>query len=238
MRYGLALEEINTRLWIAWNLDLPGCVSMAVTRDEVVALAPDQIAAHLDWLAGHGDGLGPLFAAAFEVEVEETFRPRSREGMSGSIAFFEADRVPLKGEEIEQGLRQLHYARTDLMALVRHLPTETLEQPIDEDTFGSVANVLEHLAWAEWWYCDRLGITLEREQIPADPVTKLDVIRGWLRSRLREMAGQRLVVDQVGETWSPRKLLRRALWHEREHTAHIARLLSGETDIPGSGVEL
>jgi hypothetical protein len=26
------------------------------------------------------------------------------------------------------------------------------------------------------------------------------------------------------EFWSPRKLLRRAVWHERDHTTHIRRL--------------
>ena len=27
-----------------------------------------------------------------------------------------------------------------------------------------------------------------------------------------------------GEFWSPRKLLRRAVWHERDHTVHIRKL--------------
>jgi hypothetical protein len=30
-----------------------------------------------------------------------------------------------------------------------------------------------------------------------------------------------------GEFWSPRKLLRRAVWHERDHTEHIRKLLMG-----------
>jgi hypothetical protein len=30
-----------------------------------------------------------------------------------------------------------------------------------------------------------------------------------------------------GEFWSPRKLLRRAVWHERDHTGHIRKLLAG-----------
>jgi hypothetical protein len=32
--------------------------------------------------------------------------------------------------------------------------------------------------------------------------------------------------DKVdGEFWSPRKVLRRAIWHERDHTAHSKKLL-------------
>jgi len=28
-----------------------------------------------------------------------------------------------------------------------------------------------------------------------------------------------------GEIWSPRKALRRAVWHERDHTEHIRKIL-------------
>jgi hypothetical protein len=31
-------------------------------------------------------------------------------------------------------------------------------------------------------------------------------------------------VTLAGETWSARKVLRRSLWHRRDHTAHIAKL--------------
>jgi hypothetical protein len=33
------------------------------------------------------------------------------------------------------------------------------------------------------------------------------------------------VVGQDGELWSPRKLLRRALWHEMDHIKHIQKLI-------------
>jgi hypothetical protein len=32
------------------------------------------------------------------------------------------------------------------------------------------------------------------------------------------------VVGLEGEFWSPRKLLRRAVWHERDHSQHIRQL--------------
>ncbi len=32
------------------------------------------------------------------------------------------------------------------------------------------------------------------------------------------------VVEKQGEFWSPRKLLRRAIWHELDHVGHIANL--------------
>ncbi len=239
MRYGLALEKLDTGSWMAWNLDLPGCTSFGRTEEQAITTAAPRIAEHLSWLAAHGDGgLGPLFTSTIEINVEEVFRSHNGDGGGNSVAFFEADRMPLKANEVEEGLRLLSFSRKDLMALVGRLPLDALEQPIEIERFESIANILEHLAWAEWWYCDRLGMTLEREQIPENPVAQLDVIRSWMRSRLRETAGQRIVVEQVGEVWSPRKLLRRALWHEIDHTAHIARLLRGENAPTASPVEL
>jgi hypothetical protein len=34
------------------------------------------------------------------------------------------------------------------------------------------------------------------------------------------------VVGTDGEIWSPRKVLRRALWHERDHVEHIKKLIA------------
>jgi len=33
------------------------------------------------------------------------------------------------------------------------------------------------------------------------------------------------VVGLDGEFWSPRKLLRRTVWHERDHVDHIRKLI-------------
>jgi hypothetical protein len=38
------------------------------------------------------------------------------------------------------------------------------------------------------------------------------------------LATRKGVVTLSGETWSARKVMRRTLWHERDHTAHILKL--------------
>jgi hypothetical protein len=50
-------------------------------------------------------------------------------------------------------------------------------------------------------------------------------VRQRLEQALPEMAGVEKVFGLDGEFWSPRKLLRRALWHEIDHIGHIAHLL-------------
>jgi len=51
------------------------------------------------------------------------------------------------------------------------------------------------------------------------------VVRDHFNSLLPRLDGVDHVVGLEGEIWSPRKALRRALWHERDHTEHIRKLL-------------
>jgi len=50
-------------------------------------------------------------------------------------------------------------------------------------------------------------------------------VRANLLEILPGLAGSSRVVGVSGEFWSPRKLLRRAVWHEYDHIAHIRKLL-------------
>jgi hypothetical protein len=50
-------------------------------------------------------------------------------------------------------------------------------------------------------------------------------VRSNLEYILPGLAGSTLVVGMSGEFWSPRKVLRRAVWHELDHIAHIRKLL-------------
>ena len=46
-----------------------------------------------------------------------------------------------------------------------------------------------------------------------------------LKTVLFDLDSVQKVVAVDGEFWSPRKMLRRTLWHERDHTEHIHNLL-------------
>ena len=50
-------------------------------------------------------------------------------------------------------------------------------------------------------------------------VSKTNPAKQATVTSIKEMVG----LD--GEFWSPRKSLRRALWHKRDHTEHIRKLL-------------
>ena len=241
MDYTLGAEETQAGRWIGWVFDLPGCTTYGRTREEALARAPEQIAAFLAWQERHGDSLGPLFnTEPVGVNLFETVY--AMEGDADSIgnsrAFFEDDRPPLKKSEVEQAIKLLNYSRGELLALIQDIPLEHLQAPIEGEPRDSLANVLEHLAWAEWWYMDRMNMSFNREDMPEDPRAKLNQVRVWTISRLRDLIGQKNVTKVLGEQWSGRKVIRRAIWHELDHIAHIAELLNGQISPNGRYVEL
>jgi len=88
----------------------------------------------------------------------------------------------------------------------------------------SILGILGHVGGTEWWYLDRLGLAIPREEVPEEPFEHLERIRAQLIKVLPGMAGSHQVVGVDGELWSPRKLLSRAVRHERDHSAHICGL--------------
>jgi hypothetical protein len=72
---------------------------------------------------------------------------------------------------------------------------------------------------------DRLGLAFPREEVPKEPLERLEKVRRALNEILPTFQDSKQVTGMDGEFWSPRKVLRRALWHERDHTDHILKLL-------------
>ena len=58
MRY-LVIIEKGEASWGAHVPDLPGCIAVAETRQEVTALIKDAIAFHLEGLRKHGEPIPP-----------------------------------------------------------------------------------------------------------------------------------------------------------------------------------
>jgi hypothetical protein len=89
----------------------------------------------------------------------------------------------------------------------------------------SINGILGHIGGAEWWYMERLGLAFPREQLPEEPQARLEKVHESFASVLPKLEGTKQVIGLEGELWSPRKVLRRALWHERDHAEHIRKLI-------------
>jgi hypothetical protein len=228
MRICLAVEDMEPNHWIAWVLDLPGCYSSAATAADAVEYAPRKITEYFSWLLDHGSGL-QLHNEPIKAEVVETFHSfASSEDPEYLVnAFFKDDLRPLGYWEIEIALQLLEWTRQDLIAVIQSTTRDQWTKTILGEVRGSITGILNHISVAENWYFYQLGIGMEQSRLPDDPLEKLELVRSNTRQQLVRLIGNEQVTKNCDEEWSGRKIMRRTLWHERDHTQQIARLLPG-----------
>jgi hypothetical protein len=221
--YRIAVEDIEPNHWVVWGLDLPGFFASSRTQEEAVALATSELSRYFSWLRNHGYRNLPR-QSSLEVDVVESFKSYVSNGMYIVNAFFEDDRRPLDAEEVEFCLWLLDRTREDLIDTMDQISAERRDVQVTGEIHVSVIGILEHLAWTEWWAFERLDLAAPREAMPTDPYLLLDKVREQTKSLLPDLIGKETVIEKEMERWSPRKSLRRVLWHERDHTHHIMKL--------------
>ncbi len=229
IRVGLELN--NDGRAIAWALDFPGCFAYGPEGpDAVIALAP-ALAEYEVWANRHG-GSGWLSLGDYDLRLVETWTDYtideqyelSEEGYAVK-SFFRHDWKPIRADEVQRAQSLLGWARADLLQIVTDLSEEQLDRQVAGERW-SIRGILKHIANAEWWYLDRLDLAnAPRDRLPADALERLHFVRERLVSIMPSLVDRELVTGREGELWSPRKLLRRAAWHERDHIQHIAKLL-------------
>ena len=69
MRY-LVIIEKGESSWGAHVPDLPGCIAVAETRQEVTTLIKDAIAFHLEGLRAHGEPIPPPTSESECIEID------------------------------------------------------------------------------------------------------------------------------------------------------------------------
>lgn len=215
---------------IAWVLGHPGCCANGVNGSQALASVSQAIQDYRYWISSHTENSW-LSGFDNEFQLEETWDcyfmndnyeldPNGEE----IDAWFRNDWIPLNIDDIQHGLLLLKWNREELMNMVSNLNNEILERTYPNERW-SIAGILNHIAGAEWWYMDRLGLAIPRGEVPDQPYERLHQMRQQLNKTLPGLEASKLVVGVSGEFWSPRKLLRRAVWHEYDHITHIKKLL-------------
>jgi predicted RNase H-like HicB family nuclease len=151
----------------------------------------------------------PKAGEPIHLEFEETDRTT-----------FVTDYDALRPNEMETMFRWMAISRQELVDLLRCMPQEMMDWKPAEDNL-SVADIICHVAEADLGYTDRL------KQWPEAPLYRLAATRGIALERLRALAETERgrVTHHQGEDWTPRKVMRRMLEHEREHIAQVRQMI-------------
>lgn len=216
----LYLENIeNTYLLHA--LGLPGCYSEGGSEAEACDNFPDALFSYRDWLVLHGETIPDL---PDQFDISERFASyRLTDGFEVN-ALFEPERWPSTWESITLCIRLLGYSRADLLAAMSSISGNKQDTAIAVGE-RTPREILEHIARAECWYLSHFT------DIPPDllathapgTTSQLEVVRGELVKWLANICPEELGTIKFDreEEWSVRKLLRRALWHERTHCIEL-----------------
>jgi len=218
-------------------MELPGCAVRAETRELELSSLPPAVREHLDWLTLHGeevDGAADSLELAIVAEHMGTgpFNP------GDAAALFPQDLAPIARAEMERFFSLLASSRSDLLASVCHVPDDLLDCASGPDTF-SICRILRHVGNAEEWYVSRI---VPPDRLPAEwkddealPIfgflamerrTVLEQLRGLDEVQRSSVFYPVVWTDHPEEGWTARKVLRRFVEHEREHTRQIEALLA------------
>jgi hypothetical protein len=233
MLYEIGIENGNEGRSIAWVHGHPGCFAYGQDANAALEAAPEAIRAYIAWIGAHtksnwlpSTGVETRLVDTWEVyHIDQSYDPVALGEGYNCDAWFRFDWKPLSEAEVEHGLLMLEWSRADLLQVVHGLSEATLDHRFPEEQW-SIRGILAHVGGADWWYMDRLGMAFSRQRVPEEAFARLEEVREHMRGVVATLADIDKVVGVDGEFWSPRKLLRRALWHERDHTEHIRKLIT------------
>ncbi|KPL75065.1 DinB family protein [Leptolinea tardivitalis] len=232
MRIEIGLENGYEGKSIAWALDYPGCFAYGSEGAAAILAFPRAFIGYKErvnalaeksWI--DFDDIDIHLAETFECyPVDEKILP-SAAGRNVT-AFWQVDWKPLSKTEIDQGLQVMSWSRRDLVELTQNLPSDLMDREFPGEKW-SIRGILDHLASSELWLLDRLnpGVS-ESKTLPEETFRRLEATRNIFERSIRNLAGSSQVNGKDGSFWSPRKILRRAAWHEVDHINHILRLIN------------
>jgi predicted RNase H-like HicB family nuclease len=209
----VGLEEGADGMLLAQALSLPGCAAAGPSPEAAMAEFEQALVQWLRFLASTGERV-PAADEEIQMSVDEWIATDAQVGRGESTVLFEADLPGLEQDEAERGVRRLGDLRGLLLARVRRRRELNLDVPAP-GTDGTVRQVLEELARAQWWTLSRLGAS-PMAGAPDHTLARLDTAAALVVDRMTTLPddarARRLELD--GEEWTPRKVLRRLLWLE------------------------
>lgn len=234
--YDVFLEVDASGRCMAHVPAFPGCVVRESSREAALLALPNAVESYLGWLQRHGEQVD-------HVSRPISFRVAGLNADTGPFdpgdqaALFPWETGALTLEEMARTSQLAAYNRADLLALVRPLSRSVRKWKPGPDEM-SIDQVLRHIGNSEQWYVSRL---VPPDTLPAQwsddealpTLTFLKMTRETVERRLRQLSDEELgqvftpthFTEKEGEPWTARKVMRRWLEHEREHTAHIAHIV-------------
>jgi len=232
MLINIGLENNIEGRSLAWVLDYPGCFAYGRDESEALVNLPRALLEFELWIKNHTRNPWLSFDDLDLRVVEKftTFRlgidyKPAPPGEGYEInAWFIDDWRPLSHQEIKHALHIFTWQRDELLAGLSTLGIEILQKEHPGQRWN-ILGIAKHIANAELWYLQRLNLVgLTRQDLSPDYETRLAQTSSLVNQTFPSFADEINVRGIDGEFWSYRKIIRRTLWHQRDHIEHIKQL--------------
>jgi hypothetical protein len=222
---------------IAWGLDLPGAVAGARDIAQLDDVLPLTIAEHVAWLRVHGEEV----ASDGSWAIAETIDGATLAATGGEFGFVH-DRAPLSAEALQRLIARMQWARDDLLAAIAGLPDALLDwaPPLDAMTHvdawapevRTIREIAGHVLQLEAYYRDGLrdGPAKGIFERVSEPAAERAITIERLRALSDEERSRVYLSVRPGRTapepWTARKVITRAISHDRAHAAEVRQRLT------------
>ena len=221
------IENLEPNCWVVTVFDLIGCYSSGRTEEKALAQAGSRIRQYFDWLAKK-DGNPAPFEESIQVMIAERVEthPWPKDPAIPVHAFFEDDARPLRPWDLDVAQRLLEWSHQDFLRLAGGLRPDSLSQLENESSWSTLDGLMNHIWEAENGILKCMGDRIDPADMPDDAIGRLQIVRERFREALPRWVEANVLVEDLGEKWSPRKALRRILWHERDHIWQLEGLIA------------
>jgi len=210
---------------LAWALDYPAVFTYGADDAEALLRMPQAVLRFENWLSLHTDDPW-VDLDELVLHIAETFDvfsvPSGDEDYEVN-AFFHADLAPLSAQDVKRASMIYTWQREELLAGVETLPTELLTREFEGQRW-TIEGILRHIASVEFWYFSCLGFETELPPEGSSYLEWLTASEAMVNHLLPGLVGFDQIYELQQEKWSARKLVRRLLWHQRDHIDHIREL--------------
>ncbi len=232
MHIRIGIENNNENRCVAWALDYPGCFAYGLDEAEALLNMPRSLVAIETWVDGHTPNSWLNFVD-IDLQVVDRYttfcmgadyRPTPPGEGYEINAWFVDDWRPLSSDEINTALTIFDWQRDELLAGLSTLDSSILERSYPGERWN-ILGIASHIANAELWYLSRLSLTnLTHKELEKDTESRLAQTAKLIHESFQNFADLVIVTGIEGEFWSYRKIVRRTLWHLRDHIEHIKSL--------------
>ncbi len=235
MHIRIGIENNIESRSLAWALDYPGCFAYGSDESEACIQLPRALLYYEHWINNHTDDPWLNFND-FDLRIVEKYDVFSIDSAFNKTpsgtgyevnAWFLDDWRPLTNEEIHRGLQVFQWQRDELLAGLTTLEPEVLSKEYPGQRWN-IIGIAKHVANAELWYLQRLNlVSISHRELSENYLLRLEQTRRLIGELFPTFSEKATVKGIEGEFWSYRKILRRTLWHQRDHIEHIKELAFG-----------